>query len=68
MRNFNESIHSFKFLAQRNSIQQSHSSSPQSQPKQGFETVLIGPLIELPEALEGKVQLNGFEAAEIILT
>lgn len=49
-------------------IQQSHSSSPQSHPKQGFETVLIGPLIELPEALEGKVQLNGFEAAEIILT
>lgn len=42
-------------------MQQSHSSSPQSQPKQGFETVLIGFLIELPELLEGSVQLIGFE-------
>lgn len=40
-------------------IQQSHSSSPQSQPKQGFETDLIGFLIELPELLEGRVQFDG---------
>ncbi|PKY03239.1 hypothetical protein P168DRAFT_291375 [Aspergillus campestris IBT 28561] len=30
-------------------IQQSHSSSPQSHPKQGFDTVLIGLLIDDPE-------------------
>lgn len=48
-------------------IQQSHSSSPQSHPKQGFDTLLIGFLIELPEPLEGNVQLKGFELAEIII-
>ena len=42
-------------------IQQSHSSSPQSHPKHGFETDLIGFLIELPELLEGSVQSIGVE-------
>lgn len=50
-------------------IQQSHSSSPQSQPKQGFDTVLIGFLMEppeLPELVEGRTQLIG-AAAETIM-
>lgn len=42
-------------------IQQSHSSSPQSQPKHGFETDLMGFLIEPPELVEGSVQSNGVE-------
>jgi hypothetical protein len=40
-------------------IQQSHSSSPQSHPKHGFDTVLIGFLMELPELDEGRTQLIG---------
>lgn len=48
-------------------IQQSHSSSPQSQPKQGFDTDLIGFLIELPEPLEGRVQFNGVETEATIV-
>ncbi|GKZ70056.1 hypothetical protein AnigIFM50267_005299 [Aspergillus niger] len=44
--------------------QQSHSSSPQSQPKQGFETVLIGRLMEEPELEEGRVKLTAEETAE----
>lgn len=42
-------------------MQQSHSSSPQSQPKQGLDTVLMGFLIEPPELLEGRIQLIGVE-------
>ena len=40
-------------------IQQSHSSSPQSHPKHGFDTVLIGFLMVLPELDEGRTQLIG---------
>lgn len=42
-------------------IQQSHSSSPQSHPKQGLDTVLMGFLIEDPELEEGSVKLTGEE-------
>ncbi|KAJ5172039.1 hypothetical protein N7492_004632 [Penicillium capsulatum] len=51
-------------------IQQSHSSSPQSQPKQGFETDLMGFLIELPELpelVEGRIQLIGAAAETFIV-
>lgn len=43
--------------------QQSHSSSPQSQPKQGFDTVLMGFLMmdDEPEDDEGRVKLIGEE-------
>jgi hypothetical protein len=47
-------------------IQQSHSSSPQSHPKHGFDTVLIGFLIELPELEEGRTQLIG-DAKEVTI-
>lgn len=42
-------------------MQKSHSSSPQSQPKHGLETDLMGFLMELPELLEGRVQSKGVE-------
>ncbi|PYH46456.1 uncharacterized protein BP01DRAFT_293631, partial [Aspergillus saccharolyticus JOP 1030-1] len=42
-------------------IQQSHSSSPQSHPKHGLETVLMGFLIEDPELEEGSMKLTGEE-------
>lgn len=48
-------------------IQQSHSSSPQSHPKQGLETDLIGFLMELPELLEGRVKLKGSETEVIAM-
>lgn len=47
-------------------IQQSHSSSPQSHPKHGFDTVLIGFLMELPELDEGRTQLIG-DAANVTI-
>ena len=40
-------------------MQKSHSSSPQSQPKHGLETDLMGFLMELPELLEGRMQSKG---------
>lgn len=39
--------------------QQSHSSSPQSHPKHGFEMVLIGFLTDPPELVDGRVELIG---------
>ncbi|EAW16223.1 uncharacterized protein NFIA_055720 [Aspergillus fischeri NRRL 181] len=45
-------------------MQQSHSSSPQSHPKHGFETVLMGFLMDDPEAEDGRVQLMGEEKDE----
>lgn len=42
-------------------MQKSHSSSPQSQPKHGLETDLMGFVMELPELLEGRMQSNGIE-------
>jgi hypothetical protein len=48
-------------------IQQSHSSSPQSHPKHGFDTLLIGFLIEPPELDEGRTQLIGDATEEIIM-
>ncbi|GFF43926.1 hypothetical protein IFM61606_02806 [Aspergillus udagawae] len=45
-------------------MQQSHSSSPQSHPKHGFETVLMGFLMDDPEAEDGRVQLTGEEKDE----
>lgn len=48
-------------------MQQSHSvPSPQSHPKHGFETVLMGLLIEEPELEpeDGRVQLSGVERDE----
>lgn len=40
-------------------MQQSHSSSPQSHPKHGFDTVLMGFLMLDPELDEGSVKLTG---------
>lgn len=48
-------------------IQQSHSSSPQSHPKHGLETDLMGPFTEPPELLVGRVQLNEVEVEAIIV-
>ncbi|KAL5048218.1 hypothetical protein BDW71DRAFT_26778 [Aspergillus fruticulosus] len=50
-------------------MQKSHSVSPQSQPKQGFETVLMGLVIEEPELEpeEGRVQLRGVAMEGILL-
>ncbi|GIJ91930.1 hypothetical protein Asppvi_010905 [Aspergillus pseudoviridinutans] len=45
-------------------MQQSHASSPQSHPKHGFETVLMGFLMEDPEAEDGSVQSMGEEKDE----
>lgn len=45
-------------------IQQSHSSSPQSHPKQGFWTVLMGFLMDEPEPEDGRVKLTGEEKEE----
>lgn len=47
-------------------IQQSHASSPQSQPKHGFETVWTGFLTDEPdeEEVEGSVQFRGEDEAE----
>ncbi|RAK97433.1 uncharacterized protein BO80DRAFT_322538, partial [Aspergillus ibericus CBS 121593] len=42
-------------------MQQSHSSSPQSQPKQGLDTVLMGFLMEEPELEDGRIKLTGEE-------
>jgi hypothetical protein len=49
-------------------IQQSHSSSPQSHPKHGFDTVLIGFLIGPPEPDEGRTQLIGAATEGIIMS
>ncbi|KAJ5175809.1 uncharacterized protein N7482_001686 [Penicillium canariense] len=48
-------------------IQQSHSSSPQSHPKHGFDTVLIGFLIDPPELVDGRIQLIGDETKVTIV-
>lgn len=45
-------------------MQQSHSSSPQSQPKHGLETVLMGFLMDEPELEEGRVKFTGEESEE----
>ncbi|PWY83647.1 hypothetical protein BO94DRAFT_494679, partial [Aspergillus sclerotioniger CBS 115572] len=45
-------------------MQQSHSSSPQSQPKQGLETVLMGFLMEEPELEDGRAKLTDEEKEE----
>ncbi|OJJ30238.1 hypothetical protein ASPWEDRAFT_32438 [Aspergillus wentii DTO 134E9] len=42
-------------------MQQSQASSPQSQPKHGFETDLMGFLIEEPDPESGRVKLTGEE-------
>jgi hypothetical protein len=48
-------------------MQQSHSSPPQSHPKHGFDTVLIGFLTEPPEPEEGSVQLIGVKIVGAIV-
>ncbi|KAF5858256.1 hypothetical protein ETB97_004663 [Aspergillus alliaceus] len=45
-------------------MQQSHSSSPQSQPKHGFWTDLMGFLIEDPELVDGRIKFRGEEIEE----
>ncbi|KAB8238787.1 uncharacterized protein BDW43DRAFT_259795 [Aspergillus alliaceus] len=45
-------------------MQQSHSSSPQSQPKHGFWTDLMGFLIEDPELVDGSIKFRGEEIEE----
>lgn len=47
-------------------MQQSQSSSPQSHPKQGFDTGLIGFVTELAE-LEGRAQVTGDEEEVIMV-
>lgn len=47
--------------------QHSHSSSPQSQPKQGLETDLMG-FLTVPELVEGRMQLVGASAEAIIVS
>ncbi|RAL13274.1 uncharacterized protein BO97DRAFT_405105 [Aspergillus homomorphus CBS 101889] len=48
-------------------MQQSHSSSPQSHPKQGLDTVLMGFLIDEPELEEGRVKLTGEKEPTLIV-
>ncbi|KAB8262962.1 hypothetical protein BDV32DRAFT_119797 [Aspergillus pseudonomiae] len=45
-------------------MQQSHSSSPQSQPKHGFWTDLMGFLMEDPELEDGRMKFTGEEIEE----
>ena len=45
-------------------IQQSHISSPQSHPKHGFETALMGFLMLEPELDDGRVKLTGLEETD----
>ncbi|KAB8278182.1 hypothetical protein BDV30DRAFT_204201 [Aspergillus minisclerotigenes] len=45
-------------------MQQSHSSSPQSQPKHGFWTDLMGFLMEDPELEDGRMKFTGDEMEE----